>query len=1343
MLFPSAFHETRRGARLAVAVALAVAGGLPAWPSHALDLADEPLFSTTASVPGNLLLALSVEWPTATTPAYPSTTAYSPDSTFLGYFDPEKCYFYVVDPKDVKKSYFTPDSTATKHACAGTATRPLWSGNYLNWATMQTLDAFRWVLTGGYRSVDEVANTILTKTFASEDVPSVIPDKTLTKGPGNGTDPLQGATPFKATAWTSGITSRIRKLGTRLWVTSTATGIDSKTQAIVVPDTDSATPYTGQNNYVNRFNSAYAKPGAVYELYINVKVCASTQLLEPNCKQYGSNYKPEGLMQAYASKLRYSAFGYLNHSGDDKQQRDGGVMRARMKFIGQTQPEPGSTPTQNAAAEWDSNGVMLANPDKKDAEDTVNWANRSFGRKVTVTASGVMNYLNKFGNSAQSYKSKDPVSEMYQAALRYFQKKGNVPSYSSLDTATDDVTASKWLDGFPVITQWDDPIQYSCQKNFILGIGDVNTHRDANLNGSTLKSSLEPALPDQLLKGSDVNVQTATDMVGKLEGLKTSATLGNLYAETGGTTCDTTLKECNTYYLAGLAYDAHTRDIRPLDKEEVQTVSTYWMDVMERQVYAHKNQYWLAAKYGGFTVPDDFKPYASTNDSKTLTTTSWVNNSDKLAYSASDPDPSTGGGKLRFSTDLADLDNGQKFDERPDNYFPGNRPDLMRSGLADAFARISSELSSATSTAFSFPSPDVSSGRTVSYSASYDPKNWTGTVQARLPTFDSNGRPNEKPEVLWDARRLLDLKAHNVRLIVTCCDSGNKALPFRAADLSSSDLLARTKYASFSDVPGAAVQSPSNFVAYLRGDRKQEIAKGGAYRTRHHVLGDIVNSKVLAVGPPSEPMLNAFNPGYSAFRRTHGTRMTVIYAASNDGMLHAFDGSVPGSSGAACNTCGQEMFAYIPSFAYGATGADAKSTGLASLGNPSFTHHFLVDGKTASFSVDFARTPQPVAKDPDWRTLLLGGLGKGGRGYYAIDVTNPADWNSEQKVAARVLWEFTDSSMGYSYGAPMVVKTVKYGWVAILTSGYDNTDGKGYFYIVNPRTGMLLESPVATPEGAPAMPLNMAQATAFIPNFKDGTADAVYAGDMQGNVWRLDLTGTTGSYAAPTKIASLMQGGKAQPATTRPLVEIDAATGRRYVLVGTGRLLGDSDIRDTNVQGFYALRDGSSAAGGFYSTASLPNGAVFPLTRSKLAANTSPIEGIAKESALGWYMDLAKDSTSGVAERINLDPIANRGVVAFGVNLPDGTACKPAGKNRVFAMSFATGKSVLVDQNGGLIGATPYSSGMVVDLASLGVDGKTGAYRGDSNGKFREDDTLLPDALPLKLLNWREIQTED
>jgi type IV pilus assembly protein PilY1 len=165
----------------------------------------------------------------------------------------------------------------------------------------------------------------------------------------------------------------------------------------------------------------------------------------------------------------------------------------------------------------------------------------------------------------------------------------------------------------------------------------------------------------------------------------------------------------NSYLMAGLAYDAHTKDIRP-DLTGTQTISTYWVDVLENQVYQGNNQYYLAAKYGGFDVPTDFgDPYART----TPLDQAWWN-------TAGEMNPNTGQG-----TNL-----------RPKNYFTAARSDLMVAGLQAAFARIASEMKAFT-TSFSTPVPQVSTNGNASYSAQYDAETWTGEITASSISFNA------------------------------------------------------------------------------------------------------------------------------------------------------------------------------------------------------------------------------------------------------------------------------------------------------------------------------------------------------------------------------------------------------------------------------------------------------------------------------------------------------------------------------------------------------------------------------------------------------------------------------
>src|SRR5690606_32318800 len=153
-------------------------------------------------------------------------------------------------------------------------------------------------------------------------------------------------------------------------------------------------------------------------------------------------------------------------------------------------------------------GILSTNPNPADATAT----QTAFGR--TVSNSGVIHYLNKFGQLTNNqHKSNDPVGELYYAAFRYFRNLGNVAAYSTPSPAhnpsPDRATIDKSLDGFPVITSWDDSIQYACQKNVILGIGDTNTHADRNLPGATV-TNLEPAAPAEVVAdATNFNVATA------------------------------------------------------------------------------------------------------------------------------------------------------------------------------------------------------------------------------------------------------------------------------------------------------------------------------------------------------------------------------------------------------------------------------------------------------------------------------------------------------------------------------------------------------------------------------------------------------------------------------------------------------------------------------------------------------------------------------------------------------------------------------------------------------------------------------------------------------------------
>jgi type IV pilus assembly protein PilY1 len=1248
-----------------------------------VPLADQPVF-TAVSVPGNLALALSVEFPTAVSVAHPDRT-YVATNTYLGYFDPAKCYQYRYVSDTADDNYFYPIGMASAHTCSGA-----WSGNYMNWATMQTIDPFRWALTGGYRWVpnnqtESASLTILEKAWnTTQGTQTNFPDSSI-----SGTT-ISGATPF------SGATT----LGTSVigW------GNKLRFRAI---NTGGLPAYTGTATHFKNVTTL----GTLFEVFVRIKVCDASVGLESNCVAYGNNYKPEGLMQKYSNKIRYSAFGYLvsDDGGDTNLKRDGAVLRARQKFIGPTQPVPGSTAITNAKAEWDpQTGIMLKNPDSGDATS-------SSTTTVPIVNSGVMNYLNKFGEINRSvYKRFDPVSELYYAVLRYYRNLGNVPAWSSVAGVSDAIRTTMY-DGFPVITTWDDPIIYSCQRNFVLGIGDVNTHADRNLPGATTGSK-EPAMPPEVFADS-VNSVDWTNKVGTLQNL---GTLG------------TSLIPSNDagYLMAGLAYYANTTDIRP-DLTGVQTVQTYWLDVLEGGYKANR-QFYLAAKYGGFNPPANFKV-------ETATRAQFLD---------------TAATKFWWST-TTDTIGGQP---RPDNYYTAAKADQMVQGLTSAFSSIASQLK-AFSTSFSTALPQVSALGVASYSARYDAQNWTGELIASQTTFDAlTGDPTL--DAKWSLSTTLAAQAAGTgwdkgRFIVTRHSDNKVGVPFRIASLASSQVSALdTTYVGGND--------STNYLNYLRGDRSNERSSTvsgstNAYRDRTSLLGDIVGAKARPVGPPAAPYSSSSNPGYDVFKTQYANRTTMVYTGANDGMLHAVDGTLTGT------TAGKEVWAYIPSALFAGPTSTPSVNGLASLGNPDFSHHFLVDATPLAVDIDFGKTSG--GSGTDWHSVLIGGLGKGAKMIYALDITDPSSVTSETTAAAKVLWEFTDNDLGYVYGQPTVVKTKKYGWTLIMGSGYNNADGKGYLFFINPRTGALLEK-VVTPCSAcsASNQAGLAHVNAFVLDLTDGYADTLYAGDLLGRLWRLDISGT-GSYPAPVQFAQLTgSDSKALPVTSRPLAIVQPGTNRRYVTVGTGRMLDSTDISNAQPQRFFAFLDGNNAKfsnDGTISgtTSDLPSGVTFPLTVANLKELTDINTKIALNlnTQVGWFLDLGT-SVAGPGWRVLSDPTSFYGTVAFAATSPSSSdACQPGGTSRVYAIDLGSGSSVLTATGTDVDGKPKryYDglTGIVIDLSyySVNVNGiGTSRLIAGSNSASNPNSapvkavaTRNPAALGLQRLNWREINVNN
>lgn len=624
------------------------------------------------------------------------------------------------------------------------------------------------------------------------------------------------------------------------------------------------------------------------------------------------------------------------------------------------------------------------------------------------------------------------------------------------------------------------------------------------------------------------------------------------------------------------------------------------------------------------------------------------------------------------------IGNAQKLDDfwhaavnSRGEFFSASNPTEFATALTAAINNIIGRDAGAAAVAVS--NANVTGSDNQSYASKYNSGNWSGDLFA-YPINLTTGIPDTaSPTWTTSAQPQLDLRTSANRKIVTYSGTsgtgqGIQFQPTSATTTTKLSVAQQTLLNSTTTPPGPS--DGANVVAYLRGDRSLE---GTSYRTRAHLLGDIINAEPLVV---REPFAHYADTCYStavtgkcttSFKTDQASRTRIVYQGANDGMLHAFNAA-----------SGAEEWAYIPNLLMSDLNNLSRKTG--------FVHKYYVDGTPTSGDVDFSNTDGVTGNpNPSWKTILVGGLNKGGRGYYALDVTT-ATATDEAAVTQKVLWEFPNSATattvknntGYSFGKPIIVKTAGKGWVALVTSGYNNGadtggDGHGYLFVLNARTGNLIKA-IDTGEGLSTDPSGLAQIAAYVENSDiDNTVSYVYGGDLKGNVWRFDLTATNPNSWNVKRLAILKDGiGNTQPVTTVPeLAKITiGGTDKRFVYVGTGKYLGDSDVATTGTQTMYALVDDLSSPVGSTPVIGDP-------TRSSLQVQTLTASGTTRTATTttvdfalkkGWYVDMP---ASG--ERINTDPALVLGALVFTSNIPSSDVCKPGGSSWLNVLDYKTG----------------------------------------------------------------------
>ncbi|KUJ79645.1 hypothetical protein AWR36_014960 [Microbulbifer flavimaris] len=615
--------------------------------------------------------------------------------------------------------------------------------------------------------------------------------------------------------------------------------------------------------------------------------------------------------------------------------------------------------------------------------------------------------------------------------------------------------------------------------------------------------------------------------------------------------------------------------------------------------------------------------------------------------------------------------------------------DALAASLNDAVNAISNSVGTQASVAFNSTSLDIGS---VIYSAKFDTSDFSGRLYARSLNPDT-GRI---ASTLWEASEELSDETSSTREIITYFNGQGVPLTAGTTGVDGDPDSPHEDDLNIDDGTGNADAAWADRLTYLRGDTTNDGVNGYRQRgtfstlldgfTGPKLLGDIVHSTPIYVGKPELNWPASFggnnnNEKYEQFKIDNTSRTPMVYVGANDGMLHGFNAET-----------GEEVFGYVPSLVLDA----ARYEGLHSFTHSEYSHNYYVD---------LTPTVSDIYIDPDggnkeeWLSVLVGGLRGGGKGYFALNVTDPARLN-ETFADEIVMWEFDGAddaaNLGHSYSEAQIAKLNNGKWAVIFGNGYNSDNGEAGLFVVYIEDGLDGSwtagewKYISTGMGASATGRkNGLSSPRLIDLNGDRIVDRVYAGDLMGNMWSFDLSATAdsgwGVYGGKPLFSAGAQAGEPSAAImSAPLVArntaVTGAGANVLVMFGTGQYLNSGDLVDDTASAFYAVWDNDYTLGSNSVVADdLATRVLADDGTARQVDYDNPLtEALDWTSQQGWKILLDTGDVNGTGfagERVISSATLRRNTLFFSTVSPNPQPCASSGRGYLMSLDFRTGEA--------------------------------------------------------------------